>query len=157
VPAGYDQADGRQFGSSAIQVSLKKCGMNVAFQMIDRQQGLSKRFGERFPVSDSDEERAHESGSLGNADGVHFIEAQPGVGQGFTHHGNDLAQMLARSELGNHTTVSAVNIDLRSHHARKNAAAIDDDGSSGFVAGRLDAENAHTGCFVWRHFDEIPC
>ena len=59
----------------------------------------------------------------------------------FAHHRHDLAQMLARGQFRHHAAIFAVNLDLRRHHARKNAAAAGDNGRGGFVAGRFDAEN----------------
>src|SRR5215469_5416485 len=118
--------------------------MNVALQMIHRQQGLSECFGERFAIGNADEQRTHKPGSLGYADGVHFVEAQHGFGQSPTHHRNDLTKMFARGQLRDHTAVLAVNIDLRSYHTGEDPVAIDDDRSSGLVTRRLNPENTYS-------------
>src|SRR4029077_11594570 len=119
--------------------------VHVTFKMIDRDQRLVERVRERLAVGDAPEQGAHKGRAVGDADGVKVGEGEARLRQGFADYRDDLAQMFARGEFGNYSAVFAVNVDLRGDNRRKNVAAVGDDGGSGFVAGRFDAEDAGGG------------
>lgn len=104
--------------------------------------------GERFAVGDTDEERAYQSGALGNADGVKVGEIQIGLCKGFADDRDDLAKVFARGEFGDNAAVFAMDVDLRSDYAGKDFAAVGDDGCGGFVAGRFDAKDTDAHPFM---------
>ena len=142
VAAGNDEADGRQLGPFPCFVRFEEDGMNVAFEMIYRDQRLVERLGQRFGVSDADEERADEAGALGHSDGVDFLERELRLCKSFADDRHDLAKVFTRGEFRDDAAVLAVNVDLGGDDGRKDFAAVGDDGGGGFVAGGFDAENA---------------
>ncbi len=85
--------------------------------MIDGDERLAEREGQRLGVGDSDQQCARQSGAFGDCDCVQIGEADPGFIQRRADHGNDIAQMFARSQFRNHTTIRRVNFDLRGHDA----------------------------------------
>ena len=137
-------------GRFAAEVRFKEYGVNVAFQVIDGHERFAEFGGQDPAVRHSHQERTDEAGALGHADGIDVREIEARLEKRFADDGNDLAQVFARGEFGNHAAVLAVNIELRGDDARQNIAAIHDDGGGGLVTRRLDSKNAR-----WHDLD--PC
>ncbi len=152
VAAGNDEADGGKFGPLPCSMRFEEDGVDVAFEMIYRDQRLVERLGQRFGVSDADEERADEAGALGHSDGVDVLEPKIRFCKSFADDRHDLAKVFARREFGNNAAVLTVNIDLGGDDGGEDFAAVGDDGCSGFIARRLDAEDArgHFLILAWR-------
>ena len=90
--------------------------MDVAFEVIDGDEGKFLSEGEGFGVGDTDEECARETGTAGDGDGVEVIKGDVGLGQGGANNGNDGAEMLAGGQLGDDAAVTGVGGDLRRNH-----------------------------------------
>ena len=45
-------------------------GVDVAFEMVDGDQGFAERKGEGLGIADADEQRARQAGAVGNGNGV---------------------------------------------------------------------------------------
>jgi hypothetical protein len=69
--------------------------MNVALQMVDRDERLVEGEGQGFGVADADEERSGKPGALSNGNGINRFVCLSGFGECLPNDGNNRAQMLA--------------------------------------------------------------
>ena len=141
---GRRRRSGRRQAASGVAsggVRLQKHRVDMALEMIDADQRLFQRHGERFAVGDADQKRADQARAARDGNGVESRQSDLRSLKSFAHNRHDLPQMLARGKLRNHAAIFAVNINLRRNDAGKNAAPIADNGRGGLVAGRLDAED----------------
>ena len=120
---------------------LEKDGVNVAFEVVDRDEGKVVGEGEGFGVGDADEQCTGEAGTGGDGDGVEIGEGHAGFSERGADDRNDGAKMLATGELRNHAAVAGVGSNLRGNDGRKRARSALDNGRGGFVARGLDAED----------------
>jgi len=155
VTAGNDQAHGRELRLASGCASLEKHRVDVAFEMIYRDERLAERERENLAVRHANEQRADQSGPLSHCNRVHIAERDVRLLDGLAHDGNDLPQVLARGEFGHHAAVFSVNIVLRSDDVRENAITAGDDRGRGLVARRFDAENQMFFCSHTRE-PELP-
>ena len=119
--------------------------MDVAFEVVDGDEGQVVGEGEGLGVGDADQQRSGEAGTGGDGDGVEIGEGDAGLGQSGADHGNDGAEMLAAGQLGHDAAVAGVGGDLRGDDGGKRARAALDDGRGGLVAGGFDAEDEAAG------------
>ncbi len=117
--------------------------MDVAFDMIHGDQRKFMDHGERFRVGHADQQRSDQSRALRDRDRAQAVETRRRFPQGEANHGNDGAEMFARSELGDHAAVFGVRGDLRRDDGGKNARSVLDHGSRRLIAGRFDPQDAH--------------
>ena len=129
----------------AVLPFFQQYGVDVAFEMVDGDERLVGSEGEGLGVAESDEQGTGEARALGYGDGVDGFVGLAGVFEGLAHHGNDGAQMFARSQLGDDASEGLVRGDLRIDDVGDQFFAGTNDGGSGFVAGRLDAEDVSVG------------
>ena len=115
--------------------------MDVAFEVVDGDEGDVLRVGQGLGVGDADEQRSGEAGAGGDGDGVEIGEGDAGLGQGGADDGNDGAEMLAAGQLGDDAAVAGMGGDLRGDDRGKRAGAALDDGGGGLVAGGFDGED----------------
>src|SRR5580658_6992666 len=97
--------------------------------------------GERFCISDPNEQGSGQSWAAGNSDGVEVGEGDAGLGKRSADDRNDGAQMLARGQLGDDSAVAGMGGDLRSNDGGESVGAALNDGCSGLVAGGFDGED----------------
>ena len=142
----------RVTGSVVTGILVSGDGVDVAGKMVDGNERLAQREGESFAVGDADQQRADQAGALGDGDGGEILQGDSGLLDGFADDRNDLAEVFARGEFGDHAAVLAVNFDLGGDDAGKDAFAIGDDGGGGFVAGRFDPKDEFP---YWRHTNFI--
>ena len=119
--------------------------MNVSFEMIDSDQGFVEGEGQRFGVSDSDQQGAGQPGSLRDGQRVDRLVGMPGIGQRLADHGHNRPQVLPRSQFRNHAAVRLVRRDLREDDIRDHSFARIHDRRRGLVAGAFNAENVGAG------------
>src|SRR5579863_1816219 len=143
MPTRNDQANGWQLRFASLLMGFQKCGANVSFQMIDRNERPVQRMSERFSVSNPDQKRTNQARAAGYADGVQILEAQAGLLHRFADHRNNFPQVFPRCQLGYDSAILAVNIDLRSHDAREDVATVGNHRGGGFVARRLYAQDSY--------------
>ena len=96
VAARDDEADGGHLRMARGEVRFEDYGVNVAFEVIYRDERFVERQGENFAVGHADEERAGEAGALGDGDGVEIGERDFCLVERFAHDRHDFAEMLAR-------------------------------------------------------------
>jgi hypothetical protein len=106
--------------------------------MIDGDEGKLLGEGESFGVGNTNQERASQSGTVGDGDGVKVGEGDVGLRQGGANDGDDGAEMLAGSELGDYSAITGVGGYLGGYYGRQGAGAALDDSRSGLVAGGFD-------------------
>jgi len=142
VSAADDQCEEGQLKGGLLRLPhLQQHGVDMALQVIHGDERLAQREGERFGIGDADQQRACEAGAFGDGDGVQVGEADSSAGDGLTHDGNDVAQVLARGQLRHHATVDGVHGHLRSDYIRKRLRTGAHHGGCGLVAGAFNAED----------------
>ena len=124
---------------------LEKDGVDVAFEVVDGDEGKFVCVGESLSVGDADEKRSGEAGAGGDGDGVEVRKRKAGFGEGCADDGNNGAKMLAAGKLRNDSAVTRVGCNLRGDNGGKRARSTLDDSRGGFVAGGLDAEDEAGG------------
>lgn len=115
--------------------------MDVAFEVIDGDEGKVVREGEGFGVSDADQKRSGEAGTGGDGDGVKIGEGQASFSERGADDRNDGAKMLTAGQLRNDAAVTGVSGDLRGDNGRKCTRSALDDRRGSFVAGGLNAKD----------------
>ncbi len=109
-------------GSGGSVLALfEEDGVNMAFEVVDGDDGEIAREGEGLGVGDSDEECAGEAGAGGDGNGVEVVEADGCFSKCRADHGNDGAEMLAAGELGDHSAEAGMRGDLRGYDGRERA------------------------------------
>ncbi len=117
--------------------------MDVPGEVIHGHQRLSESRGERFPIGNAYQERAHEPRPLRHANRVEIAKLQPGLGHRLAHHRHDLPQVLSRSQLRHHSAVLPVHINLGGHDTGQNLAPVGDHRRRRLVARGFDSQNAN--------------
>ena len=70
-------------------------GVDVAFEVVDGDEGFVEAVGEGFGVGDADEEGSGEAGACGYGYGVEVGEGDVWLVEGFADYGDDVAEVLA--------------------------------------------------------------
>ena len=115
VASGNDE--GEEGGT--VRFSAESCrvihqdGVDVAFQMVDRDQGFAEAERKGFGIGDAHQQGSGEPGTAGDGDGVDAPERDAGLllgglSNGCTHHGYDVAEVLAAGELGDDAAIVGV-------------------------------------------------
>ena len=91
---------------------LEQHGMDVPLEMIDGDQRLSQGECQRLGIGDANQERAGEPRSLGDGNGGEVGKRDPCFRERGVDHGNDVAQMLAGGQFGNHTAIGSMRGNL---------------------------------------------
>ena len=143
VASGDDEGEERSAGVFGREEGgvVHEDGVDVAFEVVDADEGLREGEGEGFGVGDADEEGSGETGAAGDGYGVEIFEADAGLGDGGAGDGDDVAEVLAGGELGDDAPEVGVESDLAGDHVGEGFGAVANDGGCGLVAGALDAEN----------------
>ena len=115
--------------------------MDVAFKMVDGDEGQVGGEGKRFGVGDAHQKRSGEARAAGNGDRVEIGQRDAGLAEGGADDRDDGAQMLAAGQLGDHSAIAGVSGNLRSNHGTERVGAALDDGGRGLVAGGFDTQN----------------
>jgi hypothetical protein len=92
-------------------------GVNMTLKVVYGDKRLFQSKGERLGIGDSNQKGACQAGAFCDRDRVQIVEADSGFVQCGTHHGNDIAQVLAGGKFRNHTAIRRMNGDLRGHDA----------------------------------------
>jgi hypothetical protein len=156
VAAGDDEGqEGKLVGQLSTVAGFQYDGMDVAFEVVDRDERFVEREGEGFGVEDADEQRAGQAGAFGDGDGVEVGEADVGFGDGLADDRDEVAQVLARGEFGNDPAVVGVECDLRGDHVRQDDRPMAQDGCGGFVATAFDSEDKAGPPGRWRRLHRL--
>ena len=132
----------------------------MAFEMMDTHHRAIEGSPQSAGHPRTDEQRAGEARTLGVSDDVDVAQFSPG----FLHHlprkGQHAADVVARGELRNHTTVCAMHVDLAVQGLAAQARnALDislDQSHASFVARRFDAQKNHAGSLGDRPGPDAP-
>ena len=152
VPARDDQADAgvdRLFGIGEL------AGVEMALQVIDRDQGQIERQGQGLRGGQADHERTDQARPGRDGDHSQVFERDPCAPQGLVDHRQHLLHVGPRSDLGNHTPKAPVQARLRGNHAgehprhpgRRRPRPLEHR-SPRLVAGCLDGQENQAG---WVH------
>ena len=115
--------------------------MDVAFEMVDSDEGKVVGEGEGLGVGDADQKGSGEAWAAGDGDGVKMGEGDVGLGKGRAHDRDDGAEMLAGGEFRDDAAVTGVGGDLGGDYGAEGVGATFDDSGCGLVAGGFDGEN----------------
>lgn len=124
---------------------LHKHGEDVAFEVIDGEEGFAQGEGEGFGTGDADKQSTGEPGAGGDGDGVELTGGCSGACQGFPDNGNDVAEVLAAGELRNHAAVEGMEVNLAGDNRGEGLSAVPDHGGRCLVTGGLNAEDEAGG------------
>ena len=138
--------DQRQHGETQIIVIslltfLEQDGMNVTFEMVHRDQRLVESEGQRLGIADADQQRAGQSGPLGDGQRVDGLVSLSGIGQRLADDRHDRAQMLPRRQFGHDSAVRLVRGDLREHNVGNDLLTRAHYGRRGLVARAFNPED----------------
>jgi hypothetical protein len=114
--------------------------------VVHRDERAAQRERERFRERHADQERPDQPRSLRHRNRIDVFELCPGGLERRPHDAADVADMLARRELGHHASPLAMDGRLRGHDIRADgpdAVLFGDDRRGRFVARGLDAEHQH--------------
>jgi hypothetical protein len=119
VAAGDDQADQREGGGRRGEVFPRleePVGVEVPFQMVDRDQRQAARPGDRLGPVDTDHQRSRQPRALGDGEGVDVVQRETGTVERGAHGRLDRSDVPPRGEFGHDAAVLAVEVDLRGDH-----------------------------------------
>jgi len=115
--------------------------VNMTLQVVDGNQRLAQRKGQRLGIGDAYQQRARQAGALGYGNCVEIRQADAGFVERGTDYRNNVAQVFPRGQFRNHPTIRRMDRDLRGHNARKYATPALHDRGGGLIAGALDGQN----------------
>ena len=90
---------------------------------------------------EADEQRADQSGALGDGEPVDVVQHDLRLAERLTDHGRHELEMPPRRDLRHDAAVLRVQIDLRRDDIREDLPLLGDHGRRGLVAARLEAED----------------
>ena len=128
-------------GLGSCLAFVEEDGVDVAFQMVDGDEGKVVGEGEGFGVGDADEEGSSKARTAGDGNGVEAGKGDAGIRQRGADDGNDGAEMLAGGQFWNDSAITGVGGDLGGNDGAEGASTALDDGGGGLVAGRFDGED----------------
>ena len=115
VTAGDDEGEGlciRRGGCGRCSLAfLKEDRVNVAFEMINGDEGKVVGESEGFGVGDADEQCTSEARARSDGNGIEIGEVNVGFSKRGADNGNDGAKVLAAGELGHDAAVERVGRD----------------------------------------------
>ena len=139
VSAGNHQGQHRE---SHFMISLlplfEQDGMDVAFQMVDRDQRLLQGKGESFCVTDPHQQSSGETGTLSYGDRIDRIVGMAGFGERLANHWHNRPQMFARSQFGDDSSIRLMSRDLGCDHVGDQLLARAHHGGRGFITGAFN-------------------
>jgi hypothetical protein len=131
----------------------------MCFDMIDGDKGQAPRPRQGFGGIEACQQRPRQARTIGGSDGIDVAPATGGLGDDVADDLLDTQNMLARCDLGYDTSITAMNVDLRSHHVGDYRMPIAYDCGSGFVARGFDCEYGLEGFyhqeFICRYGESI--
>lgn len=80
---------------------------------------------------------------MGDGDSIKIFDCKISVDEALINDRHNGFDVGASGDFRNDATIGGVDIDLGNYDVRQNMTAVFDDGSGGFVAGALDAQNFH--------------
>ena len=87
--------------------------IDMRLEVVDRDEWTVERVRHRLGRVQPDDQRSSQTRSLGDGYGVEIIAINPRLTQRLLDHRDDGRYMASRRELGNHTAVAFMEIELR--------------------------------------------
>ena len=131
--------DQREHGEGGL--GIHDGGVDVAFQMIDGDEGKPVGEGESLGVGDADQERADETGTFGDGDGIKIFEISARAFERGADGGHNGAEVFAGGEFRHDAAIGAMRGELGGDGGGENLSASGDDGGGRFIAGAFDTED----------------
>jgi len=146
VPAADHQCKDRKLQLDiSFLAFLEQYGMNVPFQMVDRDQRLVGSEGQRLGIAESYQERSGQSRSLGDGDSVDGVVALSSILQRRPYDRHNGSQVLARSQFRHNAPIGLVSGNLRVHHVGDELLAGANDRRRSFVTRAFDSQDVDVG------------
>src|SRR5664279_5806696 len=114
VTSTYHQSQHRKLQLAVAFLTLfQQDGVDVSLEMIDSDERFLDGVSERLGVTQTNQQRSGETGTLCDRDGIDRLVRPACVIERLAHDGNDGPQMLARRQFGYHAAVRLVSGELR--------------------------------------------
>ena len=158
APAGVETgvAAGDHQANARVDLAIGKgelAGVEVAFQVIDRDERNVERQGQRLGRGQADDQGPDQARPRGDGDHPQVAERDSRPAQGLVDHGQHLPDVGSRGDLRNHPAEPLMQAHLRSHHAGEDPRHPDgrrprplEHRRPGLVAGGLDGQEDQAGC-----------
>ena len=117
----------------------------MPFQVVDADRRLVQRIGERAGDAGADQQRAGKPRTARVGDAVQVARRDACRGERLLGQRHHAAHVVARRQFRHDAAIGLVHRDLRMQRLREQTAFRVVHGHAGFVAGGLDAEDAHGG------------
>ena len=107
MPAGNHQCQQREF-----KIRHKRIGINMAGNMMHRNQRLVKGEGDCLGSHDTDMKTADQSRPEGIRDRINFLHCAPRFPKCFRHNSRDILNMYPAGNLRHNSAVQCMRVDL---------------------------------------------
>jgi len=115
----------------------------MSFQMVHGQQGSLQGISQRLGGTESHQERPHQTGALGDGNGVEVTGVNGRFLEGLANDGENRFHVFSGRKLGHHAPIGAVYGNLAGHHIGANPSAILHHRRRRFITGSLNPEDQH--------------
>ena len=112
VAAADDEREGWQFDGRTFLGGFQDDSVDVAFNVVHRDEGLAGGEGDGLGVREAHEQCTCETGAVGCRDGIEIRIVEAGGFHCFTNHRNDGAEVFAGGQLRDYPAVFRMNGEL---------------------------------------------
>src|SRR4051812_38742203 len=116
----------------------------MSLEMMDADCRFAECVGQRARDAGADEQSTGESGALRIRDRIEIPKRESRLRENRLRKGNNASHVVARRELGYDAAIRLVHRDLRMQCVGQQTAIAVVNGDTGFIAGSLETENAHS-------------
>ncbi len=106
--------------------------------MVYANQRLSCRIRKRLCLRKPNQQRPHQSGTVGHADGIHFFQCHACVRQCLLNDTVNIFNMLSGCNFRHYAAVKRMQVNLRINDVGKHFPAVFDDSRRRFVTGAFN-------------------
>ena len=121
---------------------------HVALDVVDRDQRLVCRIGQRLGRAHADEQRAHQARAIGHSNRIDVRQGHVRLLQAFIHHRIDALHVLARGNLRHHAAVHRMQRNLRRNDRGDDLAAVADDRRRRLVTAGFNRKDGRMAAFL---------
>ncbi len=139
APRSEERHEGEARDLGRCLAAPEEDGEQVANEVVDADERLARRPGEPLRRLHADEQRADETGTVGDGDAIDVGKLRARAVEGSPCDLRRVGHVVARGELRDDAAVWRVHGDLGVHEVREDAPVRLDEGRARLVAGRLDA------------------
>ena len=144
VPAADDERNVwlKRFEVRARRVAGNPRRVQVRFVMVNADKRFAQSERDGLGSFETDHQRAGQPGPARRGGGIHFRRRNLCCAQRRLRDRNQVAQMLARSQLGDNAAVGGMEIDLGGDRVGQHSPVSNHRGA-GFIAGSFEGQNSH--------------